>query len=241
MPEPQEGQSQSPPAANLPLRADLMGYPSEEALVNAKRASDAEAKRLHDENEGLRNQLLTFYQAQANPRQDVKQRGTLDERLNESGIPATDIRELAREVVRGELEPLVRGVGARNSVLAQYPDYNKYEADVAQFVESDPNLKQTYGRMFQADPAGAFEYAFLKFGESRRRSVNPDNLSAEAQAHAGIPSSRNGEARRGNQNEEASVQRAWENYQRTGSKQHAAEYARARFRTGVITDEFLNA
>ena len=70
MAEPQDVNQSPNPAANLPLNPDLMGFPTVEALVNAKRASDQEAQRIVMERDALKNQLQYVYQAQANPRQD---------------------------------------------------------------------------------------------------------------------------------------------------------------------------
>ena len=93
--------------------------------------------------------------------------------------------------------------------------------------------------MFSAEPVGAFEWAFLKFGESRRRGTKergePD---AQDMANASIPSQRNGDDRRIPQGEQADVQAAWENYQKTGTTKAAREYAKARLKT-VIPDSFL--
>jgi hypothetical protein len=244
MPEPQEGQqNQSPnPAANLPLNPDLMGYPTVDALVNAKRASDQEARRIHDENESLKTQLQYAYQPQANPRQEVKQRSTPSDRLAEIGVPVDALSQYVGEELQKAFAPIAAGLNARNTVLAQYPDYNKFESDVAQFIQSDPGLNQTYQRMFSADPAGAFEYAFLKFGESRRRSANATDttgLMQEAGVHAGIPMSRNGETRRTDTGDSANMQKLFEEYQRTGSKRAAEAYAHARLH-GIVSDDHLN-
>ena len=236
------------PNTDKPLNPDLMGYTDVESLVAAKRASDQEAIKLRqraDRADELERQFAALQvqalQAQANPRQDVRVRGTLDDRLNDAGIPSMDIRELAREVVRAELEPIARGVNARNTVLAQYPDYNKFESDVAQFIQSDPNLNQTYQRLFVADPVGAFEYAFLKFGESRRRTHQPEgseSLMQEVGSHAGIPTSRSGDARRIDRSRDETAS-AWEQWQKTGSQRDANAYAKARLKT-AISDDFLN-
>lgn len=247
MAEPQDGTNQSPnPAANLPLNPDLMGYPTVEALVNAKRASDQEAKRIHDENDQLKVQFQNLYQlqAQANPRQGVPQRSTPSDRLAEFGVPVDALSQYVGEELQKAFAPIAAGLNARNTVLAQYPDYNKFESDVAQFINADQNLSQTYQRMFSADPAGAFEYAFLKFGESRRRSVpatDPNALMQEAGSHAVIPTSRNGDARRTDQSAKGDLNKLWEEYQRTGSSTAARAYAQERLHhLPSISDDFLS-
>src|SRR5690349_742358 len=72
MPEPNESQ----PTPQQPLNPDLMGYPSVEALVAAKRASDAEGKRLFDENQKKDLLLSQMLQngLEGTPRQSVPDR-----------------------------------------------------------------------------------------------------------------------------------------------------------------------
>lgn len=247
MPEPQEGQQQVQ-ATGQTLNPELAGFPTPEALAQAYRqlggryeSSGAEAKRLHDENQLLKTQLQTMYQAPANPRPDVKQRGNPSDRLAEFGVPVDALSEYVQEQLQTAFAPIAAGLTARTTLLGQYPDYNKFEADVAQFIQADPSVNQTYQRMFAADPGGAFEYAYLKFGESRRRSMtSTGDLSAEAAAHAGIPSSRSGETRRQPEGNAAEVQRAREAWQQNDNATTRSNYAHARLHS-VITDEFLNA
>ena len=71
MPEPNEQ-----PTSQQPLNPDLMGYPTVEALVAAKRASDAEGKRLFDENQKKDLLLSQMLQngLEGTPRQSVPDR-----------------------------------------------------------------------------------------------------------------------------------------------------------------------
>ena len=224
---------------------DLAGYNSTPDLVKAYRASGVEAKRLADENR-RKDELLAQMQAQmvANPRQDVPNRNDPRSRLDELGIPTDAIDAIVADRVEQRIQaafmPLARSIEARGNVLAQYPDYQKFESDVAQFMRTDPALNQKYERMFQADPEGAMEYAFMKFGESRKkdhRQSSRERENGEA-AHAAIPSSRSGEGRRP-ESQTDNVREAFKRYQETGSSRDAAAYAKARLRT-VIKDEFLN-
>ena len=224
---------------------DLAGYQSSRELAKAYRASGQEAKRLADENR-RKDELLVQMQAQlvANPRQEVPNRTDPRSRLEELGIPVDAIEALADARAAQRIEqaftPIVRSFEARGNVLAQYPDYQKFESDVAQHINSDPNTKAKYERMFQADPEGAMEYAFMKFGESRKkdhRQSSRERENGEA-VHAAIPSSRSGEGRRP-ESQNDNVREAFKRYQETGSSRDAEAYARARLRT-VIKDEFLN-
>lgn len=227
------------PPNEQPLNPDLMGYPNVEALVNAKRASDVEAKKIRDERDALAQQLQRVYQPEANPRQEVRHRDRPEDRLTEFGIPVDALNEYFDTKLKTAFEPIAAGISARNTVMQRYPDYNKFEADVMQYVQSDSNLSESYNRMWQADPVGAAEYAFLKFGESRRAAANGTNGSQEDVTHAQIPSSRGGETRRLPDSVTGDVQRAWQKYQQTGSTESAREYAKARLKT-VIKDDFLN-
>lgn len=240
--EPNQNQPQQPP-----LNPDLAGYPTVEALVNAYRASGAEGKRQRERAEQLEQQLQAALVE--NPRAAIPQRngggGNTNhatpnpyDQLSEVGVPTEALREAIRAEVRQEFEPISRGFQARGRMIAQHPDYTKFEADVAAFVQSDPELNQTYNRLFAADPVGAFEYAFLKFGDSRRReSRDPNQGTEEDRAHAAIPSNRSGDSRRA-PNQDDAVAAAFKRFQETGSSFAAREYAKARLR-GVITDEFL--
>lgn len=226
-----EQQPQNPP--------DLAGYPSVEELVRGYRASSAEAKRLSAEN-ARKDQEWAERMNAVNPRPDVTQRSRPEDRMAEFGIPVDAVDQFVTERVAQALAPLARGVEARTKILSDYPDYNKFEADVAQFIQSDPDLNARYLRMFNADPAGAMELAILKFSEAKRRTSPTQNApDSQQSADAAIPTQRAGEARRAPQTtNSAEVEDAWQEYKRTGSKTAAERFARARLRN-VISDEFL--
>lgn len=239
MSEPQEGNQQ--PAGEANLNPDLAGYPTTDALVKGYRESGNEAKRQRERAEAAEHAYQELIQSQANPRPQIPTRSARPEdRLSEFGVPVDALDEYFEARMQKAFAPIAQGMSARTELLSQYPDYNKFEADVAAFIQSDPKLNQSYQRMFNADPLGAFEYAFLKFGDSRRRSGGdyPSEVPGEA-SHAQLPGSRNGDAMRQPQGS-PNVQRLYEEYQRTGSPNAAREYAKARLHT-VITDDFLNA
>lgn len=241
MNEEQQNGAQSQ-AAEANLNPDLAGYPSVEALVKAYRESGKEAQRQRERADQfertMSEQLLE--PVAANPR-TVKQRDSRPEdRLQQYGVPVDALTEFVQSQVQGLFAPIAQGMNARTELLSRYPDYTKFESDVAAFVQSDPKRNQTYQRMFAADPAGAFEWAFLAFGADRRKTAgNGAEANPEEMAHAGLPAGRNGESLRQPQGNDAAVQRAWNEYQRTGSKEAVQAYAKARLRT-VVTDEFLN-
>ena len=225
-----------------PLNPDLAGYPSVDALVAGYRNSGQEAKRLADENRRLAAERDVAIQYAANPRQDIPQRssGAPLDRLKEIGVDTDALSQYVGDSIRTAFQPIQQGFEARNTVLGRYPDYGKFESDVAAFVQSDPALNQTYQRMFQADPAGAFEFAFLKFGESRRRTApNGESMQGDA-AHAAIPSGmRAGDSRRP-PDEQGRLNALFQRYQQTQNPNDARAYAKARLGQ-VISDEWLNS
>lgn len=238
MPEPNEQ-----PTPQQPLNPDLMGYPSVEALVAAKRASDAEGKRLFDENQKkdlLLSQMLQNGLAEGTPRQSVPDRRSArpEDRLTEFGVPVDALREVVRAEFAEAFRPISNGLQARGQLVASHPDYVQFETDVAQFINTDPELSVVYPKLFEVAPVQAMELAFLKFGENRRKALGGQPQGdTPGRADAGIPTSRSGDGRR-EPGQDAAVQDAFERFQKTGSTQDATAYAKARLK-GVISDEFL--
>jgi len=222
------------------LNPDLAGYPNVEALVQGYRSSGEEAKRLRekaDKLEGLMTQM--FEQQAANQRAVPNRSGRPEDRLTEFGVPVDALDEFVAGRVAKAFEPVARGIQARQTIVGSHPDYVQFEQDVANFIGNDPDLSQRYPRMFEADPAAAMEYAFLKFSDSRRRSVGSQTQAVGGSVDASIPTSRGGDGRRG-PDADQDVRDAFERWQKSGSTTDAAAYARARLRT-AISDDFLNS
>jgi hypothetical protein len=215
---------------------DLAGYPSPEALAQAYRASGAEAKRLKD-------RLTELEQQVSQPRQSVPQRdasgrfqATAIDRLTDYGIPVDALGEFVQAVVGNAFAPLAQGIQARGTLVGEYPDYQKFESDVAQYIETDSTVKQRYSKMFNTDPVGAMEYAFLKFGESRRRAGTPEPTpNGGPRKEASIPSMRTGSGTNPIPAEsQDQAARAWDHYQKTGDP---TAFAKARLRQ-VVSEDF---
>lgn len=218
--------------ASEPQKPDLMGYRSVEDLVAAKRASDSELKRIADKVNSLEQTLNQYSRPQVPTRFSSP-----EEELSTYGVPVGALDALLNQRLEKAFAPIAQGMQARQSVVARYPDYAKFESDVAKFVSDSPELQSRYQRMFQADPEAAMEYAMLKYTETRKESAPEPKAKREASRDAAIPSSRNGDSRNGQTSQaEDDVNRAKDHYQKTGDPRY---YAQARLRQ-VIDPDFYN-
>lgn len=223
-----------------PLNPDLAGYPTTEALVAGYRNSGAEAKRLREEKERLESLVVQLAGNGSNSRPSIPDRAlTPEARLTEFGVPVDSLEQYVNNQINRAFAPLTNGMQARTRLVSDHPEYVQFETDVARFIESDPSLSASYPRMFEADPTAAMEYAFLKFGESRRRETPvAGNGDMGNPVDASIPSSRGGDSRRA-PDKTQELAAAFERFQKTGSSVDARAYARMRLKD-VISDEFLN-
>lgn len=229
--------NQTPPQQ---LNPDLAGYPTVEALVAGYRNSSNEGKLQRERADKLEQLVTQQLQAQ-NERRNVPDRTKRPEdRLTDYGVPVDALEELVQDRLQKAFAPIQNGLQARGHIASKHPDYLQFENDVAQFIETDPDMSQRYPKMFASDPAGAMEYAFLKFADSRRSTLTGanGNGSREGLADASIPSSRAGDGRRA-PDQNSVIQDAFERWQKSGSPRDAEAYAKARLRT-VISDDFLN-
>jgi hypothetical protein len=227
-------------ASPLPLNADLMGYPNVESLVAAKRAGDAEAKRLYDDNQkkdAMLAQVLTNGFQNGGRQVPDRRSESPEDRLTQFGVPVDALNEYVGQAIQKAFLPITNGMQARGRIVSDHPDYVQFESDVASYINNDPDLSQRYPKMFEADPAGAMEYAFLKFGDSRRRSGGQTNGTIGNPTDAQIPSSRSGEGRR----VPDQSQKLSELYEqvRKGVKGAAEAYAHERLHR-AIPDSHLN-
>lgn len=227
-------------AENESTNEDLAGYENSQQLAQAYRASGQEANKWKTAAEQALAKLQEF--TAANQRQEVPQRQTAAGRLDALGVPSDDIAEyvtpLVREAIRQEFAPIAEGIQARGKMLTRHKDYNKFEADVHAFIQSDPELVRSYDNTFKADPVTAMEWAFLKFGETSRKG-HREKQNGDPATEAQIPSGRSGESRRG-PDASGNLQKAFERYRETGSSQDARAYAAQRLHN-VIKDDHLNA
>ena len=225
---------------NSPLNPDLAGYPSIEALVQGYRSSGEEAKRLRERSDKM-EQLMTqmLEQQVANQRAVPNRSGRPEDRLTEFGVPVDALDEFVAGRVAKAFEPVARGIQARQTMASSHPDYVQFEQDVANFISQDPDLNNRYARMFDTDPAGAMEYAFLKFADSRRRTVPSQTAGIGGSVDASIPTNRAGDVRRAPEADQ-DLRDAFNRWQKTGAPSDAQAYAKARLRS-VISDDHLNS
>lgn len=223
---------------------DLAGYKTVEDLVKGYRSSSDEAKRLKAERDAERNtRLLLEQQAAQRSNGNGNGRKSPEELLEEFGIPVAALEQLidarADQKLGAVLTPIAKGASARNSMLSSYPDYQKYEADVAKYIGEDPALTEKYTKMFNVDPEAAMEFAFLKYGQAHpaKSGGTPSDPQRQARSETQIPSSRSGDARTMPQaNQDERLTRSWEHFQKTGDPR---AFAKARL-SQVISDDFLS-
>lgn len=215
-----------------PEQPDLAGYQDVSGLAQGYRASSDEAKRQKARADLLEQQLA---ERQVIPQRNAEGARDPAGRLTEWGVPVDALDEFVSGAIQKAFAPLAQGFQARNEMLTRHPDYNKFESDVAQFISSDPDLSGRYQRMFASDPTGAMEYAYLKFGQTRKTEKAPTNGASKKEAS--VPSQRasNQGPTTPSQNDEVKA-KAWERYQKTGDP---TAFAKARLRE-VISDEFLS-
>lgn len=219
---PPENDPNNPQAPAQPESPDYAGYNSHDELVRGYRASGEEAKRQKaraDQAEALLHQHL----AQSAPPQNARRP---EDRLAEFGIPTDALGELIDREVNSRIEKAFRPIAqmgqARNHMVSEYGnDYTKYEADVANFLQADPDRNARYQRLFNEDPAGAMEWAFLSYGRSKQSEIHQQNGSPERRSptEAQIPNSRAGDARNPQRTQDDDLSKAFDKYMKTGQSQ----------------------
>lgn len=178
---------QNPPTSEPP-KPDLMGYESVEALVAAKRSSDQHARTMAERLQQLEQN--TVARANPTPYDDLEALGIPTDKLRSA------IKDEARNLLREELAPLAAAGAAREKMLAQHPDYQKFEPELNRFLQANPEVNEQYqwalsnSRQKPESAQMAMEWAFLKFGEEQRRKHRSAPQGApQDPAAAAIPSS----------------------------------------------------
>ena len=217
-----------------PSAPDLMGYGSVEELVKAKRASDAELKRIAERLETVETQVQETRQ-QVPQRSATGYSGPASE-LDAMGIPVQALDAYFTEKFTTQLlEPLAKlsqqQGQARSYMMATYgEDFSATEPKVRQFVASDPQLNERYQRMSATDPASADELAYLRYRKAHPQQSRPD---PERVAEAAIPSQRQGDSRDTSAQEQEAIAKLRQRAFETGSKGDIQRFASARLRQAI--------
>lgn len=217
-----------------PIPRKWAGYDTPEELERGYLASSEEAKRLKAERDQYAQMLTQRNQPQPQP-------GPQDpwSELEALGIPQGPLKAALATEFSNYMAPVMRGIQARPSVMAEHPDYAQYEAKVAEWLQGDQRRQATYQSMFQTDPAAAMEWSFLKFGdeERRRQPAVEEKPRRRAASEAQIPSARSGDSRR-EPEDRAEEQELFDNFMKTRSSQDAERFAKARLKK-AIPDSFF--
>ncbi len=216
---------------------DFLGYRSLEALKQAHLSSGSHAKQLAAENQALKQQMA----AAVNPLPGGMQRQDPRSELNSWGLPVESLDAYLDQRITQAFAPIAEGLNARSKVLSEYPDWGKHEADVYQYVNSDPQLSQEYADIARVNPAAAMKYALRAYSDSKRRGHSGGNgatreVIANETAQAQIPTNRPGETRQQGQGQDrAPVRAAFDHWQKTGDP---VPFSKARLRE-IIPDSFF--
>jgi len=116
-----------------------------------------------------------------NPAERSAARKRPEDALEEIGIDPTVIGEFLEQKLNQALNPIIQGAQAREQLKRSYPNFETLEGEVATFIQSNPEIKQRYQRMFQADQGGAMEWAINRYqaaqGGSRESATGAEQLS----------------------------------------------------------------
>lgn len=227
----------TPPAEEYAGRRDLSD------LKQAYLASSDHAKQLATQ---LQQSQVQMAELQARLTPPPRPTSPYEE-LEQIGVPSNPLRQAIASEIQEAFRPIARQIEgqnqARTHMLTSYgEDYTKFEQDVAKYIQADQSLSQRYNAMFAQDPVAAVEYAFLKYGETKRRENPSENGAIESkhqQARAQVPTSRSSESRNPEGGNRSRVERAFEAFQKNPNRHTAEAFAKSRFAT-VITDEHLN-
>lgn len=167
------------------------------------------------------------------------------DRLASFGVPADAVRELFQEELAKTMKTS-QAIARAN----QDPYFQANAPAMAAYLETHPDVAQSIARIGAEDPDGALALLSLKYrnetiGAARQRPADPTGYQSGTrmipmpgleQEPPQAPPPRVPHPVYGNGD---AVQQAREEYRRTGSREAAKNYAKARLRS-VISDEFLN-
>lgn len=121
------------------------------------------------------------------PNAQREARKSYERELEDLGVPPSAVRGLIEESLQEMLKPGVDVNAAREQVAGAFPNFKEIENDVADWVTSDSALQERYGRMFNADPAAAMEWAISAY--MRAKSTSSPGVETNNFAEASLPPS----------------------------------------------------
>lgn len=184
------------------------------------------------------------------------------ERLDEYGVPSEAVAAGVREVLNEQVSQL----GRMQAAIASNPVLAANERAVGAFLQGDPELQKHVAAMVGVDPEAGLDYLSLRFqaaqGRPRPRGGDDHPMGSgvtylmgnpvdESMARRGYSPSPDGVYRQTPPpsqapppqapayDHEAAKAAAWQEYQRTGSRESIRRVAKLRLRE-AISDEFLN-
>jgi hypothetical protein len=167
-------------------------------------------------NEELQARLSELEQTRINPSERSQERMDARQTLEEVGVPAAAVEEIVQRTLDRTLNPVFEGVRARTQLTKTYPDYERVEDQLAQFIGSNPELKSEYQRVYQVSPRVAMEWAY---GQFQRVKGNPQSASGSDEVAARLDALLTGGSDRGAAMDaagEADEKAAWDHFNRTG-------------------------
>lgn len=216
-------------------------YRTVDDVLAAKASSDAEARRLLEDHRREVDELKAQISQRASDDAVNQQKGRIAEirkKLTEEGYPIDLIEvlqeETARQVVTTTLDPLLKAAQADGELMEEYgSDYATKRAQVMSWINRQPELRDRYQRMLSADPAGAVDWALMKFSTAQKdeafRSAqaggggDPSSKRGKPQAKIAKPGSRTSKPKsETSRKDDEEVRRAWEEAMRTGNWEHYA-------------------
>jgi hypothetical protein len=155
------------------------------------------------------------------------------ELLSEVGVPVDALSQFIDARFQEVLSPVVRGVNARAEIVRRYPDYDKAEQQLVEYINGNPNVRQEYEKAYQASPLVAMEWAYGQYQRAGGKAANPAAEEVAARLDARLQGSYD---RSGQQTaDETELARAKEHFERTGD---SGPLMRLRLRH-VVSEEHL--
>jgi hypothetical protein len=117
-----------------------------------------------------------------------------DEITDALNVDRNTLRAALAEIVSEQLAPVTAVMAARQTVGADFPEFGQFEPEVAQFLNSHPEVNEEYRTMI-SDPrtaAAGMRYAYLMFergaraqqGQTGQEQQQQADMSGQAQAAA---------------------------------------------------------